>query len=440
MFKNRHFLSLAGQIASGLFGFITFGTITRMSDRITFGNWIVFITAYTFFEMLRNGLIQTSLVKFLAGTDALNSRKINGAGWLISLAVTGIYLSTSLVFLCFHISDSGWSLFIRYGSLALLCSLPLNYSLWLLQVDFQFNRILVLRLFNQLIYLLLLLIQFTLHRTSLLLILYSFIAANLIPGIFSILAGWCRLKDIFHTDKESLLKIFHFGKFSMGTAISSNLLKSSDTFIIQALMGPYFVALYTAPQKMLELVEIPLRSFAATAIPQMAGHVNAGQKNRVAEIFEKYTGGISLMVIPFILVCMVFAGLIMHTLGGGQYSETAPTLRIFMVYALLMPLDRFLGISLDIVNKPALNFYKVMIMLGVNILGDFAAIRFFHSINMVALSSLLTFLAGIVIGRLFLKRYLNFSFSGIFNRGIKLVTEYAEKIRALPAGLSVHKS
>jgi len=253
--------------------------------------------------------------------------------------------------------------------------------------------------------------------------------ANLIPGLLAVFSGWCHLADIFRTDKLSLLKIFHFGKFSMGTSVGANLLKSSDTFIIQAMLGPAYVALYTAPQKMLELVEIPLRSFSATAIPLMAGYTNNKQKDKVAQVFEKYTGGISLMLVPFVVLCILFSDFIMRILGGHAYASTGQTLRIFMVYALLMPLDRFLGISLDIVNKPALNFYKVLIMLIVNIAGDFAAIKFFHSINIVALSSLLTFGAGVIIGRIFLLRYLNFTFRGILTSGRELVAGTLNKVK-----------
>ena len=431
MFRNKHFLSLSGQVISGLLGFISFGIIARISDKVSFGNWIVFITAYTFFEMLRNGMIQTSLVKFLAGSAPENAIKINGAGWFISLVFSFIYILTGLILISFNINDTGWLLFIRYGAISLLFSLPYNYTIWLLQVDFQFNKILILRLLNQGSFVILLLLQIILRHSSLKIILGSFIIANLIPGLISFFLGWSRFTDLFHTSKETILTLFHYGKYSMGTSVGSNLLKSSDTFIIQALMGPYFVALYTAPQKMLEIIEIPLRSFAATAIPLMAGYANKNDKPQVSMVFEKYTGGISLMIIPFLLACILFASLIMRILGGNAFAGTGSTLQIFMVYALLMPLDRFLGISLDILNKPALNFIKVMFMLGVNIAGDLIAIRYFHSINIVALSSLLTFISGIIIGRLFLKKYLNFTTIGIFRRGIDLVKEYFGKMKNL---------
>lgn len=431
MFKNRHFLSLTGQIFSGLFGFLSFGIIARTVDKSTFGNWIVFITAYTFFEMLRNGMIQTSLVKFLAGASTEKSRSINGAGWSISFLFTALYLLSGLLVLIFNIHDAGWALFVKFGAFALLCSLPYNYAVWLLQVDFQFNRILMLRLLNQGTYVILLGAQLILHKNNLTYILGSFLCANLLPGLISLMLGWSRIADIFQTSRTSMAEIFHYGKYSMGTSVGSNLLKSSDTFIIQALMGPYFVALYTAPQKMLEIIEIPLRSFSATAIPLMAGFANKNQHKQVSTIFEKYTGGISLMIIPFLLFCILFASFIMRILGGPAYAVSGPTLQIFMVYALLMPLDRFLGISLDIMNKPALNFLKVMIMLAVNILGDLIAIKYFHSINIVALSSLLTFLSGIIIGRFLLQKYLNFTFAGILQKGSDLVKEYLGKFKRL---------
>lgn len=53
----------------------------------------------------------------------------------------------------------------------------------------------------------------------------------------------------------------------MGTMVGANLLRSSDTFLIGAFLGGEAVAIFNIPLKLFELVEIPLRSFAATALP-----------------------------------------------------------------------------------------------------------------------------------------------------------------------------
>jgi hypothetical protein len=64
----------------------------------------------------------------------------------------------------------------------------------------------------------------------------------------------------------------------------------------------------------------------------------------------------------------------------------------------ILPLDKFAGVLLDTVNKPDLNFYKVMIQLAVNITGDYFAITLFGTLESVALVSTATFCAGMAFG------------------------------------------
>jgi Na+-driven multidrug efflux pump len=74
-----------------------------------------------------------------------------------------------------------------------------------------------------------------------------------------------------------------------------------------------------------------------------------------------------------------------------------------MSFAMFYPLDRFLGVTLDIIHQPKINFYKVLVMLVTNVTFDFIGIHFFHNINGVALGSLFTFLSGVFFGYYWLK-------------------------------------
>ena len=60
---------------------------------------------------------------------------------------------------------------------------------------------------------------------------------------------------------------------------------------------------------------------------------------------------------------------------------------------------------------------KVIIMLVVNVAGDFAGIAIFHNLYGVALASILTFLAGVIYGYWVLRKYLNFTMFGIVKMG-----------------------
>lgn len=83
---------------------------------------------------------------------------------------------------------------------------------------------------------------------------------------------------------------------------------------------------------------------------------------------------------------------------------------------------------------------KVIIMLVVNVAGDFAGIAIFHSLYGVALSSILTFLAGVLYGYWVLRKHLNFTLWGIMKMGFLesrlLVIELLAKYRRRNANVN----
>ena len=124
------------------------------------------------------------------------------------------------------------------------------------------------------------------------------------------------------------------------------------------------------------------------------------------------------------IVTFVFAEDFVILISGNQYLQATSTgidivliVRILSVYGLLLPLDRMTGIALDSINRPNINALKVSIMLIANILGDFVAIYVFNSIEMVAVSTLVFTILGILIGSHFLNKRFNVSMVEIFKRG-----------------------
>jgi Na+-driven multidrug efflux pump len=81
-------------------------------------------------------------------------------------------------------------------------------------------------------------------------------------------------------------------------------------------------------------------------------------------------------------------------------------------------MDRFFGITLDILNKPHLNMMKVFLMLTVNVIADFAGIAIFHSLYGVAIASLFTYYSGLIFGYIQLKKHLPVPSAQSVQRGL----------------------
>lgn len=426
--KNSHTLSLAGNVTNAILGFGSLALVARLLSKDDMGSWFMFLTAYVLADLLRTGIIHTSLIRFAASSKEGQFGEVAGSGWLISIFTTLILSIVTLltdVFFSHYITNEGFKLFLSWYWLAGITTLPFNYAAWLLQARSAFEKVLYIRLLNQLSFITCILIALLTQTSSVEIVLAGFIFSGLLPSLISIWAGWSMINSVKLATKKKMLDLFNFGKYSMGTMIGSNLLRSSDTLIIGFMMSARDLASYSIPLKLIEMIEIILRSFTVSAMPIMSKFSSPEKKLALKAIFYRYTGLLSFVLIPFILGTILFADSLVILLGGDQYAESAHVLRILAVYAAFLPLDRFSGITLDIIGKPYLNFLKVILMLIVNVTGDLIAIHYIGNIGSIAAVSILTFLTGVIFGNFFLKKYLNHTIKETISTGYNTLLDMA---------------
>jgi O-antigen/teichoic acid export membrane protein len=439
--KNKHTLSLAGNITNAILGFGSIALVARLLTKEDMGAWFMFMTAYIFADLLRAGIIHTSLIRFAASSENDQFKVVSGSGWLISIITTLIISILTLItdiFFGHLVTNEGFGLFLTWYWLAAITTLPFNYAAWLLQAKSSFEKVLYIRLLNQLSFITCILLALITERSSVDIVLGSFIISGLLPSSLSLWAGWSMISTVKFATKKMMKDLFNFGKFSMGTLMGSNLLRSSDTLIIGFMLSAKDLASYSIPLKLIEVIEILLRSFAASAMPVLSKFKSVEQKAELKTAFYRYTGLLSLLILPIIAASILFADSLVVLLGGEQYAESAYILRILAVYAAFLPLDRFSGITLDIIGKPYLNFLKVILMLIVNVTGDIIAITYFGNIGSIAAVSILTFLTGVIFGNYFLKKYLNHSIKETLKTGFTtmkhILQPLLERFKSLRVG------
>jgi len=435
---NKHTLSLASNAVMPVVGMVTVGLLARYMTKPDFSHWIIFLTTFTLANLFRSGFLQTSLVKFYAGTDKEKTQEVAGSTWYIAFMLTSILGIISLVAFIFYHGYATTELTIKWFAIIFFSTLPSSVALWILQAEERFDRIFILQLMWQGCYLALILFLIIIHKTTFPVIIIAYCSTAMITSLFAILRGWAKMGSIRYKTKECVKQLANFGKYSVGTSVSSYLLRSSDTYIINFMFtDPTVVGIYYLPQRLMEVIEIPLRSFVGTALPAMSAAVNKDDKKQLTYILKKYAGILTILIIPVTLGSFIFADLVIDILGGHQYVHTyaSNVFRIFMCFAILMPVDRFFGITLDMLNKPHINMTKVIIMLVVNVAGDFAGIFIFHNLYGVAIASIFTFLAGVIYGYWVLRKYLNFTMFGILKMGfvetkaiiVSFIVKYKER-------------
>jgi len=406
-----------------------------------FGEWVIFISAAAFVEMFRYGIINTAIIRYLSGADLHERVKYIGSNGLIGMIATMviiILLYTSLFIFYDSIHSSGYELFFKWYPLVALINLPMNTALVIMQADLKFGKILFIRSIESIGFFFVVAINYFFLHMSLMQLVISFLVIDGIASGVCLVMGWDGLKFIPKATKETTKTLLNFSKYTTFTLIGTNLLRSADTFIISfSPLGTAAVALYSIPMKLTELQQIPLRSFAATAFPKLSRASMKKNIREVKDVFYTYSGAMTYLFIAISLVTFVFADLFILILGGKQYLGTDPVtgfnaatiMRIFSIYGLLLPIDRMTGIGLDAINKPNINFLKVLYMVVANVIGDIIAIFIFKSLSLVAVASIFFTAIGIWVGFYYMNKELTLNYRSIFTKGIDFYKSIYIKVK-----------
>ena len=100
-----------------------------------------------------------------------------------------------------------------------------------------------------------------------------------------------------------------------------------------------------------------------------------------------------------------------------------------MTFALLYPADRFFALTLDVIHRPQVNFYKVLIMLAANIIFDLLGIFLIGNVYAVAVTTVIPTLIAVIIGFWALNKYQEFSFFSIYAVGFAETKNFVAKLR-----------
>jgi O-antigen/teichoic acid export membrane protein len=411
--RSNNIHSLIGNLVFAAFSMLLFLMMVRLLSIDMYGRWIIFITTVSLLDMLRIGLTGTGAIHAISTSNGDDKNKNISASYRLNiyttLIISVIFIPIYFIFAPF-VGDSYYFPVLLYYPLLALANLAhmqaTNYS----QGIINFKRVMIIRsLLGSLNFLFIgLYIWFFDETLNGIIITYSL--SDILVSTIVVILKWDGRQYLKIKCKQNILDLLQFGKYSTASSIGSNLLRSSDTIIISlsTIMGAQAVAIYAIPLKFVEMIEIPLRSFNATSLPKLSAAFKTS-KDEFRKVLNMYVSYSVLMLIPVIIIIPLFSTMILKFFGGSNYADSLELqkqiLYIISFYIIALPYDRYSGIALFAFNKPKLNFYKVFIMLFINIIFDLIAVFVFHSLPMIAIGSVAFTFAGIAIGWYYIYKF-----------------------------------
>ena len=409
--------SLLGYAAQLGLAFVSFLLLIRAMSPYDFGVWVLFLTPTSFAEMGRIGLTQNAVVKYYVDNEQ-DRPQIVTAGFLLNTLCT-LVLSLVLVAISYPLAKL-WSapelpsLMLWYPAIAMIHGTAryfdavhmgqqdfkgIFWSKLLYGTGFVFGIGWVWWKFGSV----------DLHYLPLLQLLAA------LPAVLVFAFYRRAILRFGSADKAWVKKIFHFGKFVLGTNFSSMFFNKVDLLMLAFFLNPIAVGLYNVATRITNYMEVPMSGISQAIYPRLA---QVGQERgylKVGALYERSVGYLLALTIPIVGLVFFFPEPIIQLVAGHQYLDAAPILSILVIAVLVKPWGRLFGITLDAIGKPKLNFYFLLTGLLLNIILNAVFIQLW-GLKGAAFATLVSLWSFVITGQLFIVRIIPIRQSEIWRR------------------------
>ena len=397
----QQIFSLLSNGAPAVMALVSFRLLNQIMGVDAFGLYILIMAAYGIFIQLRLGIISAAFVKLASGKSI--SQELTGSAWVAALGISGIFVIVAFLSGAFSSIQSTTLLPL---SLLALASIPSFVATIVLQSMEKFRGIATIRLLESGLFLLgIWIFQHDIENVSS--ALWLLFWASVISGLIVSVAGWSKISSIKSANQQQLKSIWEFGKFTSGTQVITSLIINTDVFLIQYFLGSAAVTYFEMGRKWLEVFEVPFRSLSSVYYARVSGMINQGRSGELWTFITTRALRTSAIALIFIPIFYLTAPFLIQLLGGEGFESSVDVFRILLLLPLLIPMDRFYGLSLDALGQPRLNFYKGIILLALNFTLDVLVLHLGGGIQGVAVVSIAFYFIGGLLSVFWLRRSLN---------------------------------
>jgi len=433
--KNQYWLksgiiNIAQNFSGTLINLVTFTLLVRLLDNTEYGTWGIYMQTIVVIEIVRNGLIQSALIKFMSGAEKTEHNKIFSAALTISGTLTAVCIIINLIFA---------------GTLARLLKAPeLEPMFYMYNIVFIFSGFLTqLNCIEQANFKYVGVFASTMTRQT---ILCAFVIVIKLMGLktdlmtlvyvqmasvfISMLVAWKYTRQFiefsYNFSKDWLKKIFHYGKYAFATSLSSILSGTIDQWMLSGMISPAASGSFNIAVRIVNLIDIPTNAVATIVFPQSAKRIETEGKSAVKYLYEKSVGTILAMVIPAIIFMYIFDGYIIRILAGDRYAATVPILNITLLYCVFGPFGRQFGVIIDSIGKTRITFIIVLVNTCVILVLNYIFIRKYGVIG-AAYATLISNIFGFIIAQYILWKELRVNPLNAFIYAYRFYPEFINK-------------
>ncbi|NTU73272.1 oligosaccharide flippase family protein [Candidatus Roizmanbacteria bacterium] len=397
-----------------IIGMGTIILVTRVYSPVEVGAWTVFTTVFFLVTKLREGVIQTALIKFLSGQEKDKYYSVLKASFFTNITIETVL--SSLVFLIGYLDyfKELSLLFLFYP----LYSMPWAIYRWQLFVHQSKLRVEVIFKINVAI-LVVLLVGFSMllfwkwQITDMIVILGFGAMSGSIVGLKVINP---KLILIAKTTPELYKDMLSYGKFGMLRELTGTLSTRINVFLTAGFLTLSQTGLLGIAQRFTQLILIPNAAIQTLVFPKACELSSRDRKDELKVLYESSVAMLLAMFLPLVVLMVISAHSLILMFNGKDYLDAAPLLVIMIItVALYSPFGNAFGSVINAIGKPEMNMKVVVVNSIINICLSFSLVLTVGLYGAV-LAPFITETFGFIWISKILKRELGISFERCFRQ------------------------
>ncbi len=211
--------------------------------------------------------------------------------------------------------------------------------------------------------------------------------------------------------KEGVRRMFSYGRFTLGTSLSSVVFTRIDVLILSAFQGPLEVAAYGVGKVFARIFDVYLHTAALVLFPLFCRLWTEGRREHLRRLYRRLLLGSTLVFVPLVGVMALLAVPLVRLFYGDKYPTAGPLLAAFSLTGLTVP---WITLAQNLINAAGVPSYVFGARVGIavcNLALDLVLIRLFGAMGAI-LATLTSFAALAVLMTRKASRVFSFEDSG----------------------------
>lgn len=335
------------------------------------GLWAFFLVVTTLFETTKSYLLKNAHIKFVGNSNE-EKTAIASSSLLINATISLFFILFLFVFsgtLSFWLgADRSLEQMLRWYIPGIIFLIFFSHFEAVSQSHLDFKPVFAGYFSRQVVFFAIILIYtiFKIPFSLIHIVIYQSISTA-VGTVIIFLFGRKHLLYMFNPSIKWIKKLLSFGGYIFGSGVATNIFANLDQLMIAKFTSKSsMVANYNAATRISSMVDIPSYSAAEILLPKVSQVDISAGFDQIKYMYERMVGILLCFTTPIAIIIFFFPKFIITVIAGSQYEDSSFILQMYMLSALVKPIQNQAANILLYIGKARLCFFLNVLFLAVN--------------------------------------------------------------------------